>query len=125
VVGNCILKAPKASAVMKEAWAACQRSNPRELAWGQCGPALMQRLVPEFSLQHYVQPPEVFCPLHWPEWDLQLKPGIRWAFGAQTVAVHLWNELWRRAGADKNHPQNTDSLFEQLKRRYCGVPAFA
>jgi hypothetical protein len=113
-----ILKAPRASALMQSAWDFCDAVNPSELTWGQSGPLLIRRLVPEFSLQQYVQSPEAFCPLPWTQWELQLKPGISWTFGEETFAVHLWNELWRRAGADKDRSWDADCLYEQLRRRY-------
>jgi Glycosyltransferase sugar-binding region containing DXD motif len=118
VVGTSVLKAPPASALMYSAWAVCDGMNPGELGWGECGPILVGRLVEEFALQQHIQAPDIFCPLHWRDWDLQLKPGISWSFGEQTVAVHLWNELWRRRGADKDQAWPADSLYEQLKRRY-------
>jgi hypothetical protein len=122
-VATCVIKTPRASAIMQSAWAFCDAMNPSELAWGQSGPALMRRLVPEFSLQGYVQPAEVFCPLPWPQWELQLKPGMSWTLTEQTRGMHLWNELWRRAGADKYRTWDKDCLYERLRRRYaaeCG-----
>jgi hypothetical protein len=113
-----IIKAPRGSAIMQSACAFCDAANPSELTWGQSGPTLIRRLVPEFSLQDYVRPPDAFCPLPWSKWELQLKPGISWNFGEQTRAVHLWNELWRRDRADKDRTWDPDCLYEQLKRRY-------
>jgi hypothetical protein len=124
VVGSCVIKAPRESEIMQAAWANCDRRNPSELAWGESGPTLLRRLVGELSLRQYVRPPDVFCPLHCLEWDRQLQTGIAWTFGAQTVAVHLWHEMWRRAGADKGRTWDVDCLYEQLKRRYVGVGAF-
>jgi alpha 1,4-glycosyltransferase len=125
-VASCVFKAPPASAIMQSACAYCDAVDPNELGWGQSGPELLRRLVPEFSLQEHVQPPETFCPLPWSQWDLQLEPGIAWTFGEHTSAVHLWNELWRRAGADKDQTWEADCLYEQLKRRYLesrhGIP---
>jgi hypothetical protein len=117
-VNNGILKSPAGSPILEEAWSVCQSVDPRELRWGQCGPALMARLVKEHSLEQYVRPPEVFCPLDYPEWEEQLNPAATWSFGEETVAVHLWNELWNRAGRDKDAPCDEGCLYEQLKRRY-------
>jgi hypothetical protein len=117
-INNGIIKAPRMSEIMQAAWAICETLNPQELTWGQCGPALVGRLVDQYSLKEYVRPPEVFCPLHCPMWDLQLWPDISWTFGQETFAVHLWNEMWRRAAADKQQKWHPQCLFEQLKQRY-------
>jgi hypothetical protein len=115
-----VLKAPAGSAIFKDAWDFCDAVDPKDLVWGQCGPALMGKLVKRHSLEQYVQPPEAFCPLDYPEWEKQLHPDASWLFGPQTFAVHLWNELWRRAGSDKDRHWDDQCLYERLKRRYLG-----
>jgi hypothetical protein len=113
-----VLKAPPQSAIFEEAWDFCRSVNPKNLVWGQCGTALMGTLVERHSLTQFVQPPVAFCPLHYPEWEMQLDPEASWLFGAETFAVHLWNEMWRRAGSDKNRRWDEQCLYERLKRRY-------
>ena len=34
------------------------------------------------------------------------------------VAIHLWNEVWRRKGINKNKTFHSDSLYEELKKRH-------
>jgi hypothetical protein len=112
------IKAPPRSPVMEFAWDACERIDTRELRWGQSGPELITRAVEHCSLQQYVQPPEVFCPIDYPEWQKLLEPASDLTFGEQTYAVHLWNEMWRRAGTDQ--PWDSQCLYEQWKRFYLG-----
>jgi len=38
--------------------------------------------------------------------------------GESTRAIHLWNELWRRDGRDKNGIYPPDCLYQRLKQRY-------
>ena len=35
-----------------------------------------------------------------------------------TAAVHMWHEVWRRNGADKDAQFHPDCLYEKLKRMY-------
>jgi len=118
------IKVPPRSAVMKFAWKSCKRMNPRQLQWGQCGPDLMTKAVEKYSLQEFVQLPEVFCPIDYLQWEKVLDPRHE-AFRPQTYAVHLWNEMWRRAGKDKNKPYHPFCLFERLKQQYIlnAIPA--
>jgi hypothetical protein len=36
----------------------------------------------------------------------------------RTFAIHLWNEMWRRAGQDKDGQYHPNCLYEALKRAY-------
>jgi Alpha 1,4-glycosyltransferase conserved region len=114
------IKAPPRSAAMQFAWETCERIDTRELRWGQSGPELITRAVEQCSLERYVQPPEVFCPIDFPDWHKLLEPADGLSFDGRTYAVHLWNEMWRRAGTDKDQPWDAECLYEQWKRRYLG-----
>ena len=37
---------------------------------------------------------------------------------AASFAVHLWNEMWRDSGQDKNAAYDPECLYEQLKKKY-------
>src|SRR5260370_10569199 len=90
--------------VMKFLWEECQRIHHKELTWGLCGPQLVRRAVEFFSLQSYVQPPAVFCPIPYTEWRRTIEPGLPWVFHSETRAVHFGNEMGRRRCRDKNRP---------------------
>jgi mannosyltransferase OCH1-like enzyme len=112
------MKVPPGSPVMQFAWDACERMNTSELKWSQCGPALVRQAVESYSLEHSVQPWEVFCPVHFSVWEQMLDPSISWSFEVRTHAVHLWNELWRRSNQDKDANYPSSCLYERLKERY-------
>ena len=113
-----IIKAPAGSPAMAYAWGVCQKKNPRELVWGETGPRLMGEAVGKFSLGRFQRPSEVFCPLDYSSWHRVLEPGFETGFGETTRAVHLWNEMWREAGQDKNAEYDPACLYERLKRKY-------
>jgi Glycosyltransferase sugar-binding region containing DXD motif len=112
------VKAPAGSRIMQYAWEACERMDPATLKWSQCGPTLLGEAIQRCSLHEYVKAWTVFCPVHFSVWRQLLDPSIRWKFGDDTHAVHLWNELWRQSGQDKDASYPPDCLYEQLKRRY-------
>jgi hypothetical protein len=116
---NCgMLKAPPGSPVMKYLWEECNRTDPKELSWGQCGPLLMHRAVAIFSLESYIQPPDVFCPIPYSEWQRAIEPRGPWIFKSETRAVHLWNEMWRRSQQDKDISYDPTCLYEILKKQF-------
>jgi mannosyltransferase OCH1-like enzyme len=118
VVTSGIIKAPAGSPLMAYAWGVCQKKNPQELVWGETGPRLMMDAVGRFSLMRFKKPFGVFCPLDYSEWHRVLEPDFEARFGGTTYAVHLWNEMWRDAGQDKNAEYNPACLYERLKRKY-------
>ena len=119
-VNNGIIKAPAASEIMAYACQICAEKDNDKLGWGETGPRLLTEAVKRFSLESYVCDYRVFCPLGYLEWQKVLDPAGELAFDQSTYAVHLWNEMWRREGKDKNATYHTDCLYEQLKRKYQG-----
>jgi mannosyltransferase OCH1-like enzyme len=116
---NCgVVKVPPGSPAMAYAWAVCCTKSPQHLVWGEVGPRLMAESVERLSLQPFVERPHRFCPIDYPDWHTVLDPAKVWHFSDEVVAVHLWNEMWRRDRRDKNETYPSECLYEQLKRRY-------
>lgn len=115
---NSILKAPRGSEIMAYACRQCEQADIRTLKWGQTGPLLLQEAVERYSLEQYVQPPHTFCPVNYFEWERIIDPSTDPEFPKGTRAVHLWNEMWRRSGRDKDIQYEPNCLYEQLKQCY-------
>ncbi len=111
-----VIKAPKGSLAMKSNWEICDSKDKDTLPWGEVGPRLMSQCVGRFDLFDYVEQPEVFCPLGFLEWHKVLAPNFDLQFSEKTVAVHLWNEMWRRQGIDKDSSFHKDCFYEKLKK---------
>lgn len=119
---NCgAIKTPKGSPAMAYAWDVCQTKKPEELVWGETGPRLMGEAVRKFSLQEYAKPHYTFCPISYLAWEEVLDPDAEVVCGSGSYAIHLWNEMWRKAGQDKNERYHEDCFYEQIKGKYLGV----
>lgn len=112
------IKLPPASDLARYVWEVCQEKDPKRLAWGETGPRLMAEAVARFSLGRYVKSASTFCPLSWGAWKKVLSRESGWRPGDDSYAIHLWNEMWRRDGTDKNQPYDPECLYEQLKTVY-------
>jgi mannosyltransferase OCH1-like enzyme len=112
------IKAPPQSAIMSHMWDVCQTKDTAKLVWGEAGPALMQQAVKKFSMDRFVKSWKTFCPVSFREWMKLLDPDPPSMSDPDTVAVHLWHEMWRAAGQDRNAHYHPDSLYEQLRRKY-------
>jgi mannosyltransferase OCH1-like enzyme len=113
-VSSSAIRAPAGSDVMAFAWQTCDAKDPAALRWGETGPALMEQAVETFALRDAVQAPEVFCPLPYAEWERVLDD-VAPELPEASVALHLWNEMWRRNGRDKDAQYAASSLYERLK----------
>ena len=118
VITSGVIRAPAGSEIMAYAWDVCRSKNPDELTWGETGSRLLTEAVEKFSLQEYVKPHQVFCPLPNWKWNDVLNPDIELGLDEVTYAIHLWNEKWRQASQDKNQAYHGDCLYERLKRRF-------
>lgn len=109
------IRMPPGSDAMAYAWDVCNSKDPQSLRWGETGPKLMLEVVARFGLQPFVQPPDVFCPIPYTEWRRLLDPNPP-PIPPTSAAIHLWNEMWRRNGMDKDATYDKGSLWEGLKR---------
>jgi mannosyltransferase OCH1-like enzyme len=120
VVNAGIIKAPAGSRIMNYAWEVCQNKNLNRLVWGETGPKLMAKAVRKFSLKTFKKSAKVFCPVNYADWQKVLDPDFDVSDDG-TFAIHLWNEMWRVAGQDKNAEYDQNCLYEKLKRTYLAV----
>ena len=122
-VNSGVIKAPAGSVVMEYAWEVCQTKNPARLVWGETGPRLMAKAVKKFGLERYKTSYQTFCPIDYEQWRKLVQPGGDLLFDERTYAIHLWNEMWRLAGQDKNAKYHQTCLYEKLKRTYLPISA--
>ena len=115
-ISSGIFKAPAGSDVLQWAWLQCQMMNPATMLWGAAGPPLFTEAVHMFHLQKRIQSGRKIFPIFYtyaPE--CFTKEGLQTGFPSDTYSVHLFNEMWRLAGADKNVIYPPSSLYELLK----------
>jgi Alpha 1,4-glycosyltransferase conserved region len=102
-VNGAIIKFPPGHPAMAYAYS-CSAAIGANMAWGECGPSLMTKLVPMFRLEPALMPRRSFYPIHWREASKLIDPAHREYVENQirgAVFVHLWNEKFRRANYDK------------------------
>jgi hypothetical protein len=110
------IKAPAGSPALEFAWEFCRARRPEDLRWGQTGPLLIRDAIRRFGLERYLHPQDVFCPVSPANWTRLVDPDAVWNFGPETRAVHLWNELWRREGWDKDQGYPPGCLYDTWNR---------
>ncbi len=114
-----VLKAPPGSEVMAFNWEICQSCpDPTDVVWGEHGPQLMERVIAKFGLRSLVKAAQVFCPLAYDEWEEVLSSENARFVDENTHSIHLWNEMWRRGGRDKEASYAPNCLYERLKATF-------
>jgi hypothetical protein len=125
-VASAVIRLPRGHAVARLCYEWARRQDRRALEWGETGPQLLGAAVRANVLGDWVKGTGVFCAIPWWEWESVLSdwdiPG-RSALPAESYGLHLWHEMWRRAGADRLTQPPAGSLLARLWEQYAaGFP---
>lgn len=130
LVTSCFIKLPKNSAVTLSA-INIQKAHKKlilsgEMTWGS-GPQTIKAIVEKHNLQKYILSWNNVCSCRWDHGESIVNPNKKAhpkiisrmnEIPDKMVAIHLWNEVWRRKGVNKNKTFHPDSLYEELKKRH-------
>lgn len=98
------------------------------IAWAEIGPELLTRYERERKFVTDVLPESAFYPLHFTQFWAVFDPR-RTAHAAETIrgsaCVHLWNEMIRRGGIDKNVLPPHGSLLRNFYEWTIGTDGFS
>ena len=120
VPASAVIKCPVASEAMSYAWSVCAAKEPALLTWGETGPRLVAEVINRFSLEPFLHPPEVFCPVSCHDWETLMAPGAALDLDVASYSIHLWNEMWRYYGRDKDGSYPSQCIYARLLNKYCG-----
>lgn len=98
--GTSLIKFPAGAGLLEEAMEECLRVS-ESAVWGQTGPSLLTTLVQKHDLVRLVRPSRTVYPIDWTEIAVLFDPcrtDAVIAQCAQSLAIHLFNEVWRGAG---------------------------
>jgi hypothetical protein len=120
-VANGVMKLPAGHPVAAMCYEAASTADRDTLQWGEIGSNLVTRALVENDLMHVIMKPEVFCPISWWDWTLVLAGESRPArelITGDCYSVHLWHEMWRRAGFLGSAAIPPTSLLGQLLEHF-------
>jgi hypothetical protein len=116
------MKLPERHVVAQICFDEASRIAVHSQTFSETGPLLLDRIVSANKLSHLVREAKIFCPIPWWKWKMTVlcKDSRRWSrylYGG-SYAVHMWHELWRRAGIDRDTPFPIGSLASHLQMKY-------
>jgi hypothetical protein len=117
LANNCFLKTPPASPFAAECSAIALGADPDKVGWGELGPVMVTNMVRKHGLERFLVPPWQLSPLGWWEYR-RLIEETTLPCADTALAVHCFNEMWRRSSLDKNARYAAHTPFELLKQRY-------
>lgn len=119
-INNGILHFPKNSPIM----AACldgAAASGRDLVWGQTGPKLLTEVLEQHKISEQARPIHLCYALEWHQylyfWDPVLRPYVDEAV-KDSIVVHLWHEMVRRIGLNKQKPPPPGSYLDYLCKKH-------
>lgn len=135
IANTCAMRFPAKHPLMEACCSAVTTLNIREVNISQTGPLLLQSRMTALGYNQLKCDPSVFCPVPWnaswqvwrPLWrrftlgeikQRIRRPHLSRRFTASTVAVHLWNETWRKCNIDKSARLSRSCFYERLQRRW-------
>ena len=118
IANNCLIKAPAGSPFIAECNATAMQADMEKSGWGELGPAMMTVLVRKHAIERFLAPPWRFSPMGWWEFRRLVEDTAAPDWPDVTLALHCFNEMWRRAGLDKHARYGAQSPFERLKAKY-------
>ena len=120
---TCVIKLPPKSDFALKCYNKSISYDRSTLEWSTIGPKLITTYLKQSDyLNKFVKNPDIFCPIDWHEinTDLTLQRSIDLS---ESFGVHLWNEIWRRLGINKNKEFDKNTFYEKLKSNYlCTYP---
>ena len=111
--------------LMEDLFLHCKSMDCGDIEWGDIGPKLINDKIKEANLESYILPANNINANPWWKWkdilDPEKKASLMELSEKQDVfCMHLWNEMWRRDGIDKNSEPPSGSFLEHLFERYLG-----
>ena len=127
LINGAVLRFPRQHPAMSEAHDESE-SKGTTVEWAEIGPKLLTRYVGEGKIATTVLPHTYFYPLHFTQFWSVFDPR-RTLHASQTirgaVCLHLWNEMIRRNGIDKDVLPPHGSLLRSFYEWAIGIDQFA
>lgn len=97
-----------------------ERFPKNEITWSEIGPALLTAIIKSYPRHGFnIYPPEFANNInYWQCPDIFINEKFHFSFSDEMYFIHLYNEMWRRAGVDKNLRFSMNCLLEKIEKLY-------
>lgn len=135
IANNCVLRSPAGGELIERCRQFAESHLSSDSPFGTAGPRLLDRIIRELKCPEVMAPPSTFCPVNW-NCCAQLilsrrliprlsdiknrirRPHLTPNFTKNTIAVHLWSDMWKQNNWNKNGKYPPSSRYERLKHKF-------
>jgi len=119
-LNGAVLKLPRKHPMLSELTERAADAVDLDSKWGVIGPMLVTEMAAKHDVIHHARPLNEFYPVSFHKFWRVLLPGYTAGLEKTTrdsTFLHLWNELYRQCGYDKNNaPPEGSFLYQQCVR---------
>jgi hypothetical protein len=105
VVGG-VLSLPQDSPALEYLIKKSTEFDKTKIKWTNVGPELVNKVFRSYHLMHYVQPMEIFCGIHWSQWEKLWNPKYLKEIKLlekTSKSISVYHSMTTRGGIDKNY----------------------
>jgi hypothetical protein len=120
-LASAVIRLPAGHPIAARCYEVASLADRATLQWGEIGPDLLTRVVADDGFRYPIMKPAVFCPVPWWDWGALLAEDSRPARAlvtGDTYSIHLWQEMWRRAGMTGAAGVSRESALGQLLEHF-------
>jgi hypothetical protein len=118
-VASGVIKMPRGCDLAQRCFDLASRVDPSTIVWTELV-KILDAAIRDLGLIQHVLPQHTFSPIDWREIPKYVTGRKTFAIPANSHAVHLYNEMWRRHKLDKNRRYPRSSVLNIL-RRHAGI----
>lgn len=117
IIATSVIKSKRKAQFLLELLNYIEMKDHSFVPWGSFGPKLFNTILGTYDCSKYISSTDTFCPINWYDTDLlfSIEPP---SISGNSYAIHLWNEIWRRKGINKNATFSSSSIIEFYKKLY-------
>ncbi|MFN8554572.1 MAG: hypothetical protein U0103_24140 [Candidatus Obscuribacterales bacterium] len=119
-INNGMVRFPPSSPVMQDCLREAEERG-RDLIWAETGPRLLTNVLERYELSELAQEVSSCYAIEWHHylyfWDPNMRGHVEDAVSS-SIVVHLWNEMVRRIGLNKQKPPPAGSYLDFLCKKH-------
>lgn len=116
-LNNTYIKSQPGAIFLKRCLDYLSSRGHEHIHWGELGITVLSRMVFRSQMEQYIHQPDTFCPVPFYRID-QLISEPTYVLPETSYAIHLWHNMWKTEGVNKDAEFSENSLYELLKSKY-------
>lgn len=118
-IGSHIMKVPVSTEILYDCLNYIRLRGLHNLISNEINIDFLNAVLFNYKIKYYCKKAKTFSPYHYHEVYEFVKPNGSIYFNKNIYAISLWKEMWLKMGLNPNRKYINNSIYEQLKNKYC------